>query len=137
MPKKTAKKPAKKAPKKAKDEKYTDDVELSDEPEEFLDEPSEHSTETDHDLKVKVGERDEDVYTEEGREDLEESDEVAPWEEGFSEGASHGGENATCAHCDKVLGDRDEDEIIERRYKGENMKFCSEKCAQAGPKGKK
>ena len=126
-----------KSAKKAKKEQPVEDVELSDEPEEFLDEPSEQVGETAHELKVKVGEREEDVYTEEGREELEESDEVAPWEEGFSQGAEHGGEDATCAHCDKVLGDRDEEEIIERKYKGDSMKFCSEKCAMAGPKGKK
>ena len=133
MPKKSVKKAlkaTKEAPKLAEEE-------LVGEPEEFLDEPDEHTdAHAEHVTKITAGEQEADVYTEEGRDELEESDAVAPWEEGFSEGADHGGSAAECAHCSKILGDRDEDEIIERKYKGDVMKFCSEKCAEAGPKPK-
>jgi hypothetical protein len=38
--------------------------------------------------EMEKGERDEDVYSEEGRKKLEEDDEIEPWEEGFSKGAA-------------------------------------------------
>ena len=109
-----------------------DESEFVDEPEEFL--------ETDEDVevevqieKIRVGDKEADVYTEEGREILTEDDEMEPWEEGFSEGAKGKGSLAVCAHCGKILSD-DEDEIVERIYNNKMYRFCSEKCAQAGPK---
>jgi len=109
------------------------DSEFIDEPNEFL-EPEEHTdTHTEHSTKISAGEQEADVYTEEGREELEESGEIAPWEEGFSQGAVARGELSTCAHCDTVLGGREEN-IIEREYGGQVRLFCSEKCASAGPK---
>ncbi|RMD58635.1 hypothetical protein D6825_00185 [Candidatus Woesearchaeota archaeon] len=83
-------------------------------------------------IKVSIGEEEEDVYTVEGREEMLDDDEIKPWEEGFVEGAEHGGEQATCAHCGKVLGGI-ESGVVEREYRGEILFFCSEKCAQAGP----
>ena len=57
------------------------------EKDEFL-EPEEHPEESDElEQKMRVGEKEEDIYTEEGQEELLDDDEIAPWEEGFSKGA--------------------------------------------------
>ena len=67
-----------------------------------------------------------DVYSEEGREDLVDGDEISPAEEGFMEGAHNGGQGAKCRKCGKVLTD----DFIERR-KGEDIfRFCSEGCSE-------
>jgi len=107
--------------------------EFQDEPEEFL-EPEEHAGDHEEaEIKIHVGGKEADVYTEEGREELTvDEGQIAPWEEGFSKGAEDKGEGAACAHCEKGLGDREEN-VIEREYKGKLMLFCSEKCAKAGP----
>lgn len=97
-------------------------------------EPEEHEdSHTEHRLKIRIGEQEEDVYTEEGREELLATGQIEPWEEGFAEGAEQKGELGTCAHCKKPLGDREEG-VVEKKYNDELMFFCSEKCAQAGPK---
>ncbi len=68
-----------------------------------------------------------DVYSEEGREDLVDGDEITPAEEGFMEGAHNGGQGAKCRKCGKVLTD----DFIERR-KGEDIfRFCSEDCSES------
>ncbi|HLF54164.1 MAG TPA: hypothetical protein VI612_00400 [Candidatus Nanoarchaeia archaeon] len=104
--------------------------EFVDEPEEFL-EPEEHSdSHAEHETKIHAGEQEADVYTEEGREELTvDEGEIAPWEEGFSEGAE-GSESGTCAHCGKPLGDRDE--VFEAEFRSKLFLFCSEKCAKSG-----
>ena len=108
------------------------------EPEEFLESEEHPGLHEDAELKIHLNEKEADVYTEEGREELTvDEGEIAPWEEGFAEGADHEGADATCANCDKVLGDRDEMAIVEKLYKGNVLKFCSSKCARAGPKGTK
>lgn len=90
----------------------------------------------DFEIKVDVGDKEADIYTEAGRQDLkEDEDELANWEEGFAEGAE-GTEGAHCEHCHKPLGDRDAT-IIEREIKGKILMFCSEKCAGAGAIKKK
>ncbi len=76
-----------------------------------------------------MGKKDEDVYTEEGREKLVEDGEISPEEEGFMEGAEQKGEQAKCAYCGKVLGE-DEKNIYERKFNGEIKWFCSEEHAQ-------
>lgn len=73
-----------------------------------------------------AGEKDPDVYTEEGLEDLEDADEIAPWEEGFMEGAKGGGQGAKCRRCGKILIE----DFIERQVGGSIYRFCSEKCAE-------
>lgn len=106
------------------------DSEFTDEPEEFLETEEHTETHQEAEIKIHVGGQEADVYTEEGREVLEEDGELAPWEEGFSEGAE-GTETATCANCKKILGDREEG-VIEREIKGDKLFFCSEHCAKAG-----
>jgi hypothetical protein len=78
-------------------------------------------------------ERDEDVYTKEGREELLEDDEVSNVEQAWTEGAEGKGHKGVCAHCGKPLS-QEEDEVIEREIDGELVWFCCEKCAKKGPK---
>lgn len=63
--------------------------EKSDEFDDTLDEFHESEEEkpvVDRKIQFDIGTKEADVYTEEGREELEDSDEIDPWEEGFSEG---------------------------------------------------
>lgn len=99
-----------------------------------LDEHSESSD--DFDKELHEGKKETDVYTEEGREDLVEDDEIEPWEEAFSEGAKEGGDLGGCAHCGKPLK-QEEAKVIEREIDEEKYWFCSDKCASKGPKKKK
>ena len=112
------------------------DSELVDEPEEFLEDEEHAGTHENVEVKFHVGDKEADVYTEEGREELTEDEgEISPLEEGFSEGAE-GSESAHCENCDKPIGDREEN-VIEREIKGKILLFCSEKCAKAGVVKKK
>ncbi len=85
MPKKaTKRKPAAKPKRKAAPES-------DDEP---IEKKLSHDDQDDYDLskedyedKMKKSEAEEDVYTEEGRELLEEDDEIEDWEAGFSKGS--------------------------------------------------
>jgi len=70
----------------------------------------------------------EDIYDEEVREDLEDSDEISEVEEGFVEGYEEGEHEAKCAECKKVLVDED---FIEEEIDGENYRFCSDECVKA------
>ena len=75
-----------------------------------------------------------DVYSEKGLEELEESDEINELEEGFMEGYEEGEHQAKCANCKKVLVGED---FIEEELDGENYRFCSEECADGFEVGKK
>lgn len=75
---------------------------------------------------------DEDIYSEEGREDLVDDDEISPEEEGFMEGAHDDGQGAKCRKCGKVLGD----DFIERKVGEDIYRFCSEECAESYGKKK-
>lgn len=74
----------------------------------------------------------EDIYTEEGIEELEEDDELSPREAGFMEGATGKGNLGDCSACGKPLGDREE-QVFERKWHGTLYRFCSKKCAEKGP----
>jgi len=65
-------------------------------------EPEKDAEETKKEMDI--GEDDEDVYNEEGREKLEEDDEISPREQAFMEGAEGGGHKK--GH---VRGDKDEE----------------------------
>ena len=82
-------------------------------------------------MEIEEGTKDEDVYSEGGREEMQENDEISPGEEGFSEGAEgdeQKGIEGDCPTCREPLGDREEG-IVEREINGVKMKFCCEKCA--------
>jgi hypothetical protein len=82
-----------------------------------------------HTEKVAAQEHDEDVYEEEGREDLVDDDEITPEEEGMMEGYDKDIKEAKCAGCGKAL--IDEETVVETEYKDNVYRFCSEKCAKA------
>ena len=69
---------------------------------------------------------DEDIYSEKGREDLVDSDEISPAEEGFMEGAEGDGQGAKCRKCGKVLMD----DFIEKKVGDDLCRFCSDECAE-------
>ena len=76
-----------------------------------------------------------DIYSEEGREELMEDDEISPDEEGFMEGASGLGQGAKCRNCGKIL--KDYKDVYEQEIKGELCLFCSKACSEKYLKGKK
>jgi len=69
---------------------------------------------------------DKDIYSEEGREQEVENDEISPGEEGFMAGAEGDGQGAKCRKCGKVLMD----EFIEKEIDGEICRFCCDECAE-------
>jgi len=129
MPKKTAKKSTKKTIFEGSLSKQG----VVAEKDEFLESEEHEGTHEDNGLRIQIGDKEADIYTEEGREELEESEEVAPWEEAFAEGATGKGEKGVCANCGKPLP-QEEDKVIEQEYRGDIYWFCSQKCAKAGVK---
>ena len=83
--------------------------------------------------EMETGDLEEDIYTEEGREVAEESDEITNVEEGFMEGYEAGERAAKCSNCKKVL----EEDFIEGEIYGKVLKFCSEQCSTEYEKSKK
>ncbi len=77
--------------------------------------------------QMKAGEEDEDVYTAEGRDLLEEDDEISPEEEGFLAGAADLGQLGKDALTGEPLINADN--IIEAEIGGKLYRFVSEKNA--------
>ena len=98
--------------------------------EEFLESEEHEGPHEELELDMHTGERETDVYTEEGREELMEDDAITPQEEGFSEGAEGKGSMAKCSHCGKILGN-DKTSIVEREIDGKIELFCSNAHANA------
>ena len=84
--------------------------------------------------EIKLGEKEEDVYSKEGLEELRDDDEVDAAEEGFMEGYEfeHGKSLTRCASCDALLGRN----FIENNVGGKIYRFCSPECADIFKKGK-
>lgn len=78
------------------------------------------------DEEKEESEENRDIYSEEGREELVEDDEIEPWEGGFMQGAEGGGQGAKCRKCGKMLGDKN---FVEKEIDGDVLRFCSEDCA--------
>lgn len=78
---------------------------------------------------IKKGEAAENVYSEEGREELIDNDEIAPWEEAFMEGAEGRGGQTSCRYCGKLLG-QDKSKIVERKIGTNDLWFCCDHCAE-------
>ena len=74
------------------------------------------------------GDEDEDIYSEEGRDKLEEDDEIDPWEEGFMEGASQAGQLGKDALTGEPL--MDVDKVVESVIDGKTYRFVNKKNAQ-------
>ena len=79
--------------------------------------------------EMKEGKKEENVYSEEGREKLAEDDEIDPSEEGFMEGAEGRGQKTSCAECGKLIAEDDEN-IIEKEVNGEIKVFCCSEHAE-------
>ena len=73
--------------------------------------------------------------TEEGRKKLEEDDEIAPWEEGFMEGAHDAGQLGKDALTGEPL--MGADDVIEMDYEGKLYRFVSRKNAEEFVKRRK
>ena len=78
---------------------------------------------------------DDTVYEEEERDELEDDDEISPTEEAFMEGYEEEDKVAKCANCGKAL--LDIKTAVEREFKGQHYRFCSERCAKSYKFGKK
>ena len=89
--------------------------------------PNETSEEISEDMKE--GTKEADPYTKEGREALQEDDELSPGEEGFMEGASGRGDETCCDECGKLLSD-DAEQVFEREVHDKKRLFCSEEHAE-------
>lgn len=83
--------------------------------------------------EIETGDKEEDIYTDEGREVAEEDDMITNEEEGFMEGYEEQSRATKCAKCKVIL----EDDFIEEEINGEEYRFCSEKCAETFKKPKK
>ena len=78
-------------------------------------------------LQMKKGDVDEDVYSQEGRELLEEDDEIETWEQGFIEGEEEGGQLGKDALTGaSLMGDK----VIQVKFKGRVYRFVNEKNAK-------
>ncbi len=74
------------------------------------------------------GEEDEDIYTKEGREKLEEDAEISPEEEGFMEGASQTGQLGKDALTGEPL--MDIEDVVEAEIDEKIYRFANEENAQ-------
>lgn len=90
----------------------------------------EHHKETPDELKegMETGEKDEDLDTEEGREEQVEEDEIEPWEEGFMKGASADGQLAKDALTGEPL--MGVDDVVEAEIEGNLYRFASQENAR-------
>ena len=78
---------------------------------------------------IRKGEVAENVYSEVGREELLDDDEIAPWEEAFMEGAEGRGGQASCKQCGKLLS-QDKSSVVEKKFGDHNLFFCSDICVE-------
>lgn len=76
--------------------------------------------------EIETGDREEDIYTEEGRKVAEDEDMITNEEEGFMEGYEEEDRAAKCAKCRKIL----EEDFIEEEIDGDEYRFCSRRCAE-------
>ncbi|HZX44147.1 MAG TPA: hypothetical protein VFF28_00535 [Candidatus Nanoarchaeia archaeon] len=67
------------------------------------------------------GDKDEDIYNAQERDELMEDDHISPVEQGFMEGATEDGQGAKCRYCGSVLMDN----FVEQRIDSEIYRFCS------------
>jgi hypothetical protein len=75
-----------------------------------------------------MAEQNEDIYSEEGLEELEENDEISPEEAGFMEGEKDGGRLAKDALTGEPI--LDHHDIVERIIDGKLYRFISEENAE-------
>ena len=79
-----------------------------------------------------LGDADEEVYSEAGREKLtEDDDEMTDSDEGFMKGYDEGAKMAKCVVCGEVLAES----FVEREFNGQVYRFCSDEHAEKFVKG--
>ena len=78
-------------------------------------------------VKMELGQNDKDLYTEEGRDEELENDEISAEEQAFMEGASDDGGKAKCANCGEQV---DRSQTVEEEIEDVTYWFCSDRCAQ-------
>lgn len=78
--------------------------------------------------EIEQGEKDEDIYSREGREKLEEDAEIEPWEEGFMEGAVDDGQQGKDALTGEPL--MDAEDVVEAEIDDKIYRFVSEENAR-------
>lgn len=100
---------------------------VKDNPDEIKKEDKDMETSEEVKEEMEEGTRDEEVYSEEGREKLEEDDEISPEEAGFMEGAEGLGQDAKDALTGEPL--MDDDRVFEREINGKRYRFASEENA--------
>lgn len=88
--------------------------------------PDETSEEIEADMEH--GKRNKDVYSEEGREKMEEDDEIDAWEEGFAEGATGPGQLGKDALTGEPL--LDIDDVVETEIDGKIYRFVNQENAE-------
>ncbi len=83
--------------------------------------------------EIELGEREEDPYTEEGREVALDDDSLTDVDEAFMKGYDGDNFMAKCATCGKIL----EEDFIEEEFDDTTYCFCSEECANKFEKKRK
>ena len=68
------------------------------------------------------------IYSDEGREEMLENDEIDAFEEGFMKGAEMDGQNAKCRKCGRILIGKED--VVEKEIDDKQMWFCSDQCAE-------
>lgn len=90
------------------------------------DAPKHKKTLEEEEEAIKEGDIEEEVYSEAGREELEEEDEITDLDEGFMKGYDEGAKMAKCPVCNKVI----EKDFVERDIDDETYRFCCEEHAE-------
>lgn len=85
-------------------------------------------TSEEKEAEMEHGEKDEDIYTDEGREKQEEDAEIDTWEEGFMEGATDAGQLGKDALTGEPL--MDVEDVYEAVIGGKTYRFVKEENAK-------
>lgn len=85
-------------------------------------------TPEEQELHIQKGEDEADVYSEKGRELLEDDDEIEPWEQGFMEGAHDAGQLGKDAFTGEPL--KGVDDVIEMKIGQTVYRFANRKNAE-------
>lgn len=81
----------------------------------------------DIELQMHIGNKEVDIYSEEGLEEQMDHDELAPWEQGFMEGELQAGKIGICETCGKQITE-DMEERKESDVNGRKTLYCSKRC---------
>ena len=79
--------------------------------------------------EIVEGKKEEDLYTDAGREVMREGGGLTDLEEGFMQGYKEGEKMAVCANCGIVLREDVVEEEFEEKNGMHRYRFCSSECA--------